>query len=150
MEKFLEVLDEEEREKLYNAPVYVGLLGALEDGRITRHHEKDAIDLVHVRTFSSPKSLHEYYMKAEVLFEAKLKLVEEWLPNDMEAAKAMLREKLNEIKEILDKLENEEFVTDLRLSLRSFADHVSKSAGHWGKALAIFVDPFMEIDINKK
>ena len=144
MEDYFLKLTEAEKKVLFQTPVYVSLLAALEDGKISKQEKKDATSLVHFRTFTSNPILHGYYKLAEDHFNDHLKEQEVELPENIEEARELLHNKLNEVNNILAKM-NEEFTEELKQSLHSFANHIINVNSSWVKSLPLFINPLLEI-----
>ncbi len=139
----LSALNENEKLALYKAPIYLALYAALEDGHIDKEEIEDANTLVHYRTFTSHKKLHEFYKFAEEGFEEGLEREKENLPKDADQARKIINEKLDGIEQLLQKLDNYNQKI-IRESFKSFAAHVARASKSWLDELSLFVAPFME------
>ena len=137
------ILTKEERQCLYKAPVYVSLLGAIENGKITSNETKEATILVHYRTFTSNSILHEYYKKVEEYFINNTKKEKIMLPSNEKKAKEILHKKLEEVNSILTKVKSK-FSNELKKSLYSLANHIANTDNNWTQAISILVDPFID------
>ncbi|MBL4592495.1 MAG: hypothetical protein JKX68_01615 [Flavobacteriales bacterium] len=105
---------------------------------------RDATSLVHFRAFTSNSILHDYYKAAEIHFNDHLKEQEMELPENIEEARELLHNKLNEVNNVLAKM-NKEFTMELKQSLHSFANHIVNVNSSWIKSLPLFIDPLLEI-----
>jgi hypothetical protein len=143
MKNYLSILTEKERQSLYNAPVYVSLLGALEDGKITANEMKEATTLIHYRTFTSNPILQEYYKKAEDHFINTIEKEQIVLPKNAILAREVYHKKLEEVNTILSKVDAK-FSNELKKSLYSFANHIANADNNWIQALSVLVDPFID------
>lgn len=144
MEDYLLPLNKDERIELLHAPIYVALLGALEDGKITKREEEDAISLAHYRTFTSALILHEFSRRVDKHFKENFYVQKEALPKDVDEARKYLNEKLDNIDVILKKTDNR-FSASLKKDLHSFARHVANSDRSWVEQLGLFLDPFLNL-----
>ena len=143
MKNYISILTEKERQSLYKAPLYVSLLGALDDGKITSKEMKEATTLVHYRTFTSNPILHEYYKKAEDYFINSIEKEKIILPKNVNQAKEVYHRKLEEVNTILSKVDTK-FSNELKKSLYSLANHVANADNNWIQALSVLVDPFID------
>lgn len=143
MKNYMLILTKEERQYLYKAPVYVSLLGALENGDITSNEIKEASEMVHYRTFTSDEILHEYYEKVQQSFNSNIKKEKMMLPSDETQAKKILHKKLEDINTILTKVKSK-FSIKLKKSLYSLANHIANTENNWTQAISILVDPFID------
>ena len=143
MKNHMLILTKEERQCLYKAPVYVSLLGALENGEITSNEIKEATILVHYRTFTSNSILHEYYKKVEQLFINNIQKEKIMLPSNEIQAKEILHKKLDEVNTILTKVKSK-FSNELKKSLYSLANHITNTDSNWTQAISILVNPFID------
>lgn len=123
MEKALNALTAEERGLLIKAPALMSLMAASSDGEITEKEKAEAIELAHMRTFTSPPELRPYYREVEEVFKPELEqYIEKYSPSDETKREAMTNE-LKRMYEVMDKLNNE-YEQKLKDSLKSYADHV--------------------------
>lgn len=137
MEKQLEKLSHEDKALLLRAPALVSLLAACSDGGIDRREKADAIELSHLRTFTSPPILHPYYKEVEKIFEEELeKMIQQYCPMG-ELQEQALKEEVEKVYEVLDQLD-QNFRLELWISLDSYARHVGSVHQHF---LEFFVFP---------
>lgn len=143
----IENLRDHERKLILEAPAVVSALSALSvDGTIDAKEKAEAIKLSHLRTFTSPEILTEYYKEVEINFESNLNFIINNLPADTESKKEYLRSELRKLTPILGKMEKE-FALTLIDSLKSFARHVFKANSHF---LEYFILPIFMNEIEKE
>jgi len=148
MKNHMLILTKEERQCLYKAPVYVSLLGAIENGEITSNEIKEATILVHYRTFTSEPILREYYKKVDENFLTNFNKEKLTLPKNEAQAKEILHKKIEEVNTILTKVKSK-FSNELKKSLYSLAKHIANADNNWTQTISILVDPFIETpDLN--
>ena len=120
-------LNQEDREVLLRAPAIVALLAAVsDDGEVSAHERSEAIRLSHLRTYTSPEILHNYYKEVDQVFEDYLNQEFEKLPQEKEEKAIYLAERLKALDKVLPKL-NQVYSKELVISLKSFARHVFKT-----------------------
>lgn len=140
-------LNESDKKTLLEAPAVVSILSALSaDGTIDPNEKAEAIRLAHLRTFTSPEILNNYYKEVELNFENNMNNIINNLPLDYEAKKEYLRNELKKLAPILAKLDRE-FSMTLIDSLKSFAKHVFKAHSHF---LEYFILPVFMNEIEKE
>jgi len=139
-------LTNEEWSKLVLAPIYVTLLALNYKGKISIHEKKEAIELVHLRTFTSHIDLRKYYKDAEVGFKENLDSINNKLPAGIKERREALTLKLEQLQLIISKLD-ENYQNMLNDSLQSFAKHILHVEDNFlqGMTIPIFIDY-----INKK
>jgi hypothetical protein len=133
-----EELEPREKELLLSAPALISLLAANEDGKMDEGEKKRAIELSHIKTFSSPIEVRDFYIEAEKDFMKRVDELDRALPKDKDIREKELRKKLSEVNKVMKKL-NEAFSNKLRDSLDSYTEHVAKS--HFN-VLPHILDPF--------
>ena len=140
-------LKESDKKTLLEAPAVVSVLSALSaDGTIDPNEKAEAIRLAHLRTFTSPEILNNYYKEVELNFESNMNNIINNLPLDYEAKKEYLRNELKKLAPILVNLDRE-FSMTLIDSLKSFAKHVFKAHSHF---LEYFILPVFMNEIEKE
>jgi hypothetical protein len=140
-------LNTEEKKTLLEAPAIVSVLSALSaDGTIEENEKAEAIRLSHLRPFTSPEILNDYYKEVEINFEKNLNQLINKLPPETDAKKEYLRDELRRLTPILTKMDKE-FSMTLVDSLKSYARHVFKAHSHF---LEYFVLPVFMNDIEKE
>jgi len=117
------ILNEEEWKKLLKAPIYVALLAVNFKGNISNTEKKEAIELIHIRTYTSHIELRKFYKEAEINFSENLDSINNNLPKGIKERKIALKENLEEIQTILSKLDKV-YQDLLNESLQSFARHI--------------------------
>ena len=117
----------EELKKLIDIPVWLSLFAAYShDGVVSEYEKSEAVKLAHLRTFTSPKSLHKYYEKVDEHFEDRFDTLNKRLPISEEDKKVYLETQIKNGHAILEKLDPD--VTEsLEESLESFYEHVFKA-----------------------
>lgn len=136
--KELDHLSADERNRLLMTPAYISLLAANADGKMDEEEKRAAIELSHIKTFSSPPLLKEFYRETEKVFAKNIDELDASLPKDRKERQAKITEALQEIRGITEKLDSV-FGLELNKSLSAYTTHVSRA--HWN-VLASFVDPF--------
>jgi hypothetical protein len=122
----LEKLNAQEKELIYKAPVYVSLLAANADGKMDEKEKQVASEFAHVKTYSSPLILRDFYKEVKIHFMANIEEVNAMLPTDKEEREKELKKKLTELNPLFVKL-GREYATALHKGLNNFKDHVSKA-----------------------
>ncbi|MGZ4033918.1 MAG: hypothetical protein ACXVPU_10760 [Bacteroidia bacterium] len=121
-----ENLNASEKEMLLKFPAYISLLAANADGKMDENEKKEAIRLTHIKTYSVPSELSDFYREAEKVFEKNIRQLDEQLPMDKETRKEAIKSELSKLKNIFIKL-GREYSSLLKQSIRSYMDHVSES-----------------------
>jgi hypothetical protein len=134
----LEVLNQEERDQLLKAPAYISLLAANADGKMDEEEKKAAMEISHIKTFSSPPYLKPFYAQVEKNFSSDLDSLNSTLPKDKQEREAFISSELDRIRVITQRLDKD-FAAALLKSFKGYISHVSRS--HWN-VLASFIDPF--------
>ena len=124
-----ENLSPRERSQLLKAPAYVSLLASTLNMEADEAKKKEAIELSHLRTYTSPRILWPFYTEAEKVFEKNLNELDKSLPKPRSKREQAIKSELARLEPILAKL-NRVFVDELQLSLKSYAEHVSKAHGN--------------------
>jgi hypothetical protein len=126
MIKEFEKLNDEEREFLYRAPVLISVLVSSSPNEINETRKNDAIKLSHLRTFTAPPSLHEYYRQVEKIFKEEFEsLAAKYFPFH-EEQRAEIKKELMKFEVVASKLDPS-FAFTLNKSLESYARHVQRS-----------------------
>ena len=92
--RHFENISQAELQILENAISQITLLIAVSDGIINKEEIDWASKLVHIRTYSGDKSLIPFYEQVEANFKIKLNDLIKNSPQDMEACKTFLSEKI--------------------------------------------------------
>jgi len=142
---YLSGLSASEEQLLHKAPVLVGVIAAMKDGKASPSELKDAVKLAHFRTFTSSPILKAFYTACDRDFKKNLDHMMIELKRDEEGTMNQMHVDLTAIDIMIDKMPGE-FRTALEQSLYSFGKHVSKADHSWLDDLALFVDPFIPLD----
>ena len=143
----IERLNEADRIILLKSPAMVALLAAVsDDGIVSKHEKAESIKLAHVRTYSSPEILHNFYVQAEEYFVEAFEEELAKLPEGQKDKEAYLEEKLTELNQVLPKL-NQVYAKELVASLKSFAKHIFESDS---SVLEYFLLPIFMNKIEKE
>lgn len=123
----LSKVDANDRDILLRAPAIVALLAAIsDDGEVSESEKTESIKLAHLRTYTSPEILHNYYKEVDKVFTSVFNEEFEKMPETMEERKTYLAKRLKEIDAVLPKLNNV-YAKELVISLKSFSRHVFKT-----------------------
>ncbi len=113
--------------ELLDVPVWLALLAAYEvDGKISENEKADAVKLAHMRTYTAPKSLQEFYRLVDGRFAQRFEHLDHRLPKDVENKKVYIRAQIHHANALLDKLDPD-IASGLQKSLASFYKHVFNS-----------------------
>lgn len=127
IKKAFEDLSAEEFSQLLDAPVWISLMAAYAgDGELSPDEKSSAIKLAHLRTFTSPKSLRDFYKLVDSQFEQRFDILNLRLPTGEREKEIYLKGQLKRVHEILLKLDKDVAV-DLEESLESFYEKVFSS-----------------------
>ncbi len=126
--RHFEKISQAELQILENAISQITLLLAMADGVINKAEIDWALKLVHIRTYSGDKSLIPFYAEVEANFKIKLNDLIKNSPQDMEACKTFLFEKIAQVNPILAKLDPETGY-HLYKSYVTLAKSVAKASG---------------------
>ncbi len=123
----IDKLNEEDRAIILRAPAIVAILAAVsDDGEVSENEKAEAVKLSHLRTYTSPEILHNYYLEVEKVFEENFDYIMSNLPENWEEKENYLRSRVEAVNSILPKM-NAVYSEELVNSLRSFSKHVFKS-----------------------
>ena len=124
MENQLTKLSTYEKKLLLQAPVLISILASSTDQKVDRKEKKEAIELSHLRTFTSKPILQNFYKEVELVFTINLEeLLLKYEPLN-EVAQGLIKLELKNIYNLLQKLDNS-FAEELKISLESYGKHVS-------------------------
>jgi len=140
LEKQLKNLSPNEKEFLLNAPVLAALLGALEEGAISDLQKAEAIHLSHLKTFTSPFILHEYYHEVEKSFSRNFSKYFAALPKENDEAKSLVEAEIVKLDELMKKMDSE-FSKELADSLQRWVKHISGTKPLLKSWLKYFIFP---------
>lgn len=143
----IERLNEEDRIILLKSPAIVALLAAVsDDGEVSKHERAESIRLSHVRTYSSPEILRNFYIMAEAFFVEAFEEELAKLPEGQKEKEAYLEAKLLNLNQVLPKL-NQVYAQELVTSLKSFSKHIFESNS---SVLEYFLLPIFMNKIEKE
>lgn len=137
MEMF-ESLSSADKDLLLKFPVYISLLAADHDGKLDKEERETAVHFSHIKTFSSPPLLTNFYKEADRVFEENIQQIDHSLPQNKTERDAAIKNELAKIEAVLEKLDSH-FAAILFRSMKSFKEHVSKAHRN---ALEYLVFPF--------
>ena len=137
MELF-KTLSNDEQQFLLKAPAYISLLAANLDGEMDEKEKKEAIELTHIKTFSTEPILRDYFKTVEVNFRKDILQLDNSLSKDPSEREKEIKMELSRLELIFQKLE-EPFRSALHKSLQDYTDHVSKAHRN---SLEFFLIPF--------
>lgn len=124
MENQLKKLTIKERELLLKAPVLISILASSTDENIDRKERKEAIELSHLRTFTSKPILQSFYKEVEVEFKKNLEeLLHKYEPFN-ETRQNLIKSELKTIYNLLAKLDDN-FEKEMKESLKSYGRHIA-------------------------
>lgn len=124
----LSQLNTEERELIYDAPVWVSIYVALADNRIKKEERKKIVETVHTKTFSEKNDLSEMYKELEVNIESRIQIAIDQIPVFQEDKEPFVREKLVAVNSAMKKLDKV-FARQLYKSLKDFAVITAQVSG---------------------
>ena len=128
MNSYFSNISKDEYEKLQEAIFDVTILIAGADGKID-HEEKEWADkITHMRSYSGPEILREFYAQIDGYFESHLDAKIKKLTPDIDVRNARLASALNDLDPILAKLPQAVGATYYE-SIRSLAEHIAKASG---------------------
>jgi len=117
----------DEFNELLDVPVWLALLAAYEgDGIISENEKAEAVKLAHMRTYTAPKSLQEFYRLVDGRFAQRFEQLDHRLPTDIENKKVYIRAQVHHANDLLNKLDLD-IASGLQKSLASFYKHVFNS-----------------------
>lgn len=124
MENQLKKLIINEKELLLKAPVLISILAASTDEKIDRIEQKEAIELSHLRTFTSSPILQPFYKEVERIFEKNLEeLLQKYEPFNA-TRQNLIKSELKTIYNFFSKLD-EKYEKELKESLESYRKHIA-------------------------
>jgi hypothetical protein len=123
-----EALSTDEFEALKSGVSWITILIAGADGKIDMHEKEWAEKITKIRSYSLEGEMNNFYTQVGLDFSNRLNALIEELPDDTEARKSILTERLSSLNSIMLKLDNA-VGADLYDSFLSFAKHVAKSSG---------------------
>ena len=129
MNIFPAFLSAEEKEDLFNMPIYVTLLIAGADDKIDNAEISRSIELADLNKKFSRPDLHDYFMVASEDFSDKLAVMMQELPDpqDEERVKFLIG-RLERLNDILPKLDRQ-FAIDFFASAKDLARKIAEASG---------------------
>lgn len=123
-----EAINKEQFETCKEAIAWITILIAGSDGEIDHTETEWAEKLTKIRSYSSPMDLSDFYKEVGKDYAAVMARLLERMPSDTTERTALLTRKLNQLNDILPRLDN---TTGYHLykSYKSFAHHVAKASG---------------------
>ncbi len=121
-------LTTEEKQELIDSIAYITVFIAQADGVIDKDEIEKAKKIAHIRSYSVPTDLKEFYTEVGENFDSKLHEIINTLPKDTQERYDFLNNKLSSYNDILKKTDYV-FAKLLVQSWRSFAKHVAKASG---------------------
>ncbi|MEO7768190.1 MAG: hypothetical protein ABIS01_12215, partial [Ferruginibacter sp.] len=122
----IENLSPKENEALLKFPVYVSLLAAISDDKMDEAAKQSAIKFSQIKTYSCDPLLTSFYEAADNVFEKNMLQLDKDLPMKNEERVAAIKKELLDLEKILLKI-GKEYATVMRVSMKSFKEHVSKA-----------------------
>ena len=127
MVKEFEKLTPSEEDILLKAPSIVSLLAASGTGQINEWEKSDAIKLAHLKTYSASPLLIPYYKEVEEVFEKNFEeMAKKYTPFD-ESKRGMMQKEIDEVNNVIAKLDDAFYAATLHKSLVRYAEHVKKA-----------------------
>lgn len=129
-------ITKEEYEQLQEAVFDVTVLIAGADGEIDQSEKEWADKISHIRSYSGPEILRDFYGEIDGYFAKHLQDKIDKLPKDVEERNILVASALRNLNPILSKLDQEVGATYYE-SLVSLADHVARASGGFMRIWAI-------------
>lgn len=147
IKKAFQDLTPEEFSQLLDSPVWISLAAAYAgDGVVGEDEKAEAIRLAHLRKFTAPKSLREFYELVDAQFEQRFHILNMRLPSRAEDKEIYLEKQLTRVHEILLKLDPD-VTSSLEESLESFYEQVFNSHKSFFQYFAL---PILSNRLDKK
>ncbi len=127
MHSKIEHLSNAEKKLVLNAPILVTALIAGADGDFHPDEIKQAVKIIHIKTFSETRDVSGVYKSLDGHSEELIDELISHLPKSATERNKMLVEQLQGLNEIFPKLD-ENFARDLHHSLRELAYYVSNAS----------------------
>ncbi len=125
--KSFQKLTPDEFSQLLDTPVWMALLAAYAgDGKVSEDERAEAVKLAHLRTFTSPKSLREFYAKVDERFAERFDLLNKRVPKGNDDKIVYIEAQVKHSHALLLKVD-EDLSDDIEESLESFYKHVFKA-----------------------
>lgn len=123
-----EILEPEEQNVMFGAPILVAILIAGADGKIDNAEMRKAISVSSMKKVKARKDLKAFYDEVSKDFEDKLKFGINKYPNDPALRQQQIVEELEKLNDILPKL-NKKFSIKYFESIKDFAKKVAEASG---------------------
>ncbi len=147
IKKAFQSISEAEFNQLVDAPVWLALLAAISnDGEIHPSEKADAVKLAHLRTFTSSKTLQEFYKRVDEKFESRFDTLISRLPATEHDKVLYIEGQIKQVHNILLKLDMD-VAEALEASFSSFYEHVFKSEQSFFQFFAL---PLVSNRLNKQ
>lgn len=128
MNIFPENITAQEKEVMYNMPIYVTILIAGADGHVDSAEIRKAVQLSELKSTLARPELVEYYTWASINFEDRLSQMLLSVPEDVNERTDLLVNELAKLNSILDRMDLR-FSIELYNSARDFAKKIAKASG---------------------
>ncbi len=127
LKKAFQNITDDEMTQLLDLPIWLALLAAFTgDGRVSEGERAEAVKLAHLRTFTSHKSLQEFYTKVDERFATRFDKLITRVPKGEKDREVYIEAQIKLGHAILLKLDTDIAAT-LEDSLESFYSHVFKA-----------------------
>jgi hypothetical protein len=147
IKKAFQNLTPEEFSQLLDSPVWISLAAAYAgDGVVGEDEKAEAIKLAHLRRFTAPKSLREFYELVDMQFAQRFHILELRLPSSAKDKEIYIERQLNRGHDIMLKLDSD-VTSSLEESLESFYEHVFNSHKSFFQYFAL---PIISNRLDKK
>lgn len=141
------LLEQDEIETLFKAPILVSILIAGADNNIDNAEMKKAVSISKTKQQKARKDLIDYYKIVGSDFEDKLKILIQHYPIDAEERNPMIIEELKALNHILPKLDKN-FAVDLYQSIRDIARKVAEASGGVLGYMAVGYEESKFVELN--
>lgn len=127
IKKAFQNVSADEFHHLLDVPVWLSLLAAYTgDGKISENEKAGAVKLAHMRTYTAPKSLQDFYKMVYGRFADRFEQLDNRLPKAVDDKKVYIRAQIRHANALLDKLDPD-IASGLQESMASFYKHVFNS-----------------------
>ncbi len=120
-------LNTEERNLIFDAPIYVSALISGVDGDFHAEEIAKAVKIIHIKSYSETREVRGVYQSIEEHSEEKIDALIASLPTSTSDRNEFIIEKLSHLNAIFEQLEPQ-FAYDLYKSLKELAYYVSVAA----------------------
>jgi hypothetical protein len=127
IKKAFESLSKEDYNKLLDLPIWLSLLAAYNaDGRVSEHERAEAVKLAHLRTFTGPKSLRDFYIAVDRRFNKRFDELNSRLPDSQRNKELYIEAQIKACHAVLAILDPDVAET-LEENLESFYTHIFRA-----------------------